>query len=79
MNVAQWLARSASVFPARPAVFLGERCLFDYRTLAGRAAAIAGYLRGTLGLAPGERVAVYLEKRIENLRSVATKNALRRF
>jgi len=60
MNIAQLLARSASVFPTRPAVFLGDRCLFDYRTLAGRAARIAGYLRGTLALKQGERVAVFM-------------------
>ena len=60
MNMAQLLARSAIVFPARPAVCVGEHCLFDYRTLAGRAACIAGYLRDTLGLAPGDRVAVFM-------------------
>ncbi|MDP2811975.1 MAG: AMP-binding protein, partial [Rhodocyclaceae bacterium] len=60
MNVAQLLVRSATVFPGRPAVLLGERVLFDYRTLAMRAASIAGYLRNTLGLAPGERVATFM-------------------
>ncbi|MEO8103113.1 MAG: AMP-binding protein [Betaproteobacteria bacterium] len=60
MNIAQLLARSATVFPIRPAVFLGDHCLLDYRTLAGRAARIAGYLRDTLGLKPGERVAAFM-------------------
>ena len=60
MNIAQILLRSATVYPNRPAVFLGERCLFDYRTLAARAASIGGYLRDTLGLAPGERVAAFM-------------------
>ena len=60
MNIAQLLVRSATVYPMQPAVFLGERCLFDYRTLAARAACIGGYLRDMLGLAPGERVAAFM-------------------
>ncbi len=60
MNIAQLLVRSATVFPSRPAVMLGERRLFDYRMLAARAAGIAGYLRDTLGLKPGDRVAAFM-------------------
>ena len=60
MNIAQLLARSATVFPTRPAVYLGEHMLLDYRTLANRAACIAGYLRDVLGLVPGERVAAFM-------------------
>ena len=60
MNIAQLLARSATVFPTRPAVYLGEHMLLDYRMLASRAACIAGYLRDVLGLEPGERVAAFM-------------------
>lgn len=60
MNVAQFLVRTARIHPERPAVFSGERCLFDYRSLASRAARIAGHLRGPLGLAEGDRVAVFM-------------------
>jgi len=67
MNIAQLLARSASVFPHRPAVQLGDRLLFDYRTLAARAACIAGYLRNTLRLAEGERVAIFMTNNAEYL------------
>jgi long-chain acyl-CoA synthetase len=67
MNIAQLLARSASVFPHRLAVQLGERPLLDYRALAARAASIAGYLRGTLRLAEGERVAVFMINNAEYL------------
>jgi long-chain acyl-CoA synthetase len=67
MNLAQLLVRSARSFPERPAVFLGERCLLDYRGLAQRAAAIAAHLRGTLGLAPGERVALFMPNAPEYL------------
>ena len=38
MNIAQLLVRSATVFPERQAVLLGEHCLFNYRALAGRVA-----------------------------------------
>lgn len=60
MNIAHWLARSASIHPQRPALFLGSECLYDYQTLAARAARIGGWLRQELGLAPGERVALFM-------------------
>jgi len=60
MNLVQLLVRSATAYPAQPAVFVGERRLHDYRQLAARTASIAGYLRDTLRLAPGERVAIYM-------------------
>ena len=59
MNLAGFLARSAQVYPQRPAVFLGTRCLYDYRTFGQRAARIAGGLRRH-GLQPGDRVAVFM-------------------
>jgi len=59
MNIAQLLERTARVFPERPAVFAGERCLYNYCTFRDRAARIAGYLRG-VGLAEGDRVAVFM-------------------
>jgi long-chain acyl-CoA synthetase len=59
MNIAQLLLRSATVYPERPAILHGERVLFDYRTFAGRAASIAASMRRTLGLAEGDRVAVF--------------------
>lgn len=60
MNVAQLLARSATVYPTRPAIFLGIRQLFDYREFAHRSACIASYLRDVVGLAPGDRVAIFM-------------------
>lgn len=60
MNVAQLLARSATVYPSRPAIFLGAQQLFDYREFAHRSACIAGYLRATVGLVPGDRVAIFM-------------------
>ena len=60
MNLAHFLARSARVFPARPAVASGERVLADYGALAKRCAALASALRTTLRLAPGERVGLLM-------------------
>ncbi len=57
MNIALWLHRAGLAQPARPAVGQGARVLFEYGELAGRAARLAGALRGC-GLAPGERVAI---------------------
>ena len=60
MNLAHLLARSARVFPRRPAVALGERVLADYGALGQRCAALASSLRSTLRLAPGDRVGLVM-------------------
>ena len=49
MNLVQLLVRSAHVFPDRPAVLLGAQPVLDHRTLADRAARLAGPLRGGEG------------------------------
>jgi long-chain acyl-CoA synthetase len=67
MNLAHLLARSARTFPERPAVFLRERLLHDYRTLALRAAAIARHLRNELKPVPGDRVVIFMRNRPEYL------------
>jgi long-chain acyl-CoA synthetase len=59
VNLAHLLARSARAFPERPAIALGERTLTDYRVLARRCASLAGALRSTLGLGPGDRVGIF--------------------
>lgn len=64
MNLARWLVRAALVHPDRPAVLLGYAVVLDYRTLADRAARLAGHLRGTLGLQPGERVALCMHNHV---------------
>ncbi len=67
MNVAQLLVRTASVFPERTAIMLGERKIIDYRELAHRAASIATYLKSDLGLAPGDRVALLMTNNVAYL------------
>jgi long-chain acyl-CoA synthetase len=59
VNLARLLARSARAFSARPAVALGERVLVDYAALARRCASLAGAMRATLGLAPGDHVGIF--------------------
>jgi long-chain acyl-CoA synthetase len=58
MNIALWLERAGKSHGGRPAAALGERAVLDFGALAARAARLAGALRGTLRLAPGDRVAI---------------------
>ena len=60
MNLAQLLVRAARTFPDRPALYHGETLICDYRGLGARAGRVAAYLHGTLGLQPGERVALFM-------------------
>ena len=60
MNLVQLLVRAARVFPDHTAVLLGDQAVLSYRALAERAARLAGHFSHTLGLEPGERVAVYM-------------------
>ncbi len=67
MNLAQLLVRAAQVYPEREAVLLGDRPLLRYRELAERAARWAGHLRNSLGLQPGERVALFMTNHVAYL------------
>jgi long-chain acyl-CoA synthetase len=60
MNLAKLLARTAQVYPDAQAIFHGTQLICTYRELALRAARIAGYLRHTLRLASGDRVALFM-------------------
>ena len=60
MNLAHWLQRAARVHPQRPALLHGQRVLRRYGELAERVARLAGHLRHGLGLAPGDRVALFM-------------------
>ena len=61
MNIAILLQRAALRAPDKTAVYVGPRPHASYAELAGSAAAIAGYLRDELGLAPGDRVAMAMK------------------
>ncbi|MCW5623376.1 MAG: AMP-binding protein [Burkholderiales bacterium] len=70
MNLAQLLVRTARTHPTRPAILLGDRPLFDYGTLAGRASRIARFLRNSARLEPGARVAVCMVNCVEYLETL---------
>jgi long-chain acyl-CoA synthetase len=59
MNLAQTLLRVARADPRRPALHEGERLLLDYGQWAERVARLAAAMRAG-GLAPGDRVAVFM-------------------
>ena len=67
MNLAQLLVRAAQVYPDRPAVLLGDCPVHSYRALAERVARLASHLRHGLGLASGDRVALYMSNHVEYL------------
>jgi long-chain acyl-CoA synthetase len=60
VNLARHLARAARAFPDRPALARGATVVATWRQMAMQAARLAGGLRVTLGLAPGERVALVM-------------------
>jgi long-chain acyl-CoA synthetase len=60
MNLAALLARAARRHAARPALLQGETLLCSYGELADRVARLARALREFYGLAPGDRVVLYL-------------------
>lgn len=66
MNPAEWLARTATRTPGAPALFHGTRLVADYAEFARRAGAIAAALRAR-GIAPGDRVAIFLPNSVDYL------------
>ena len=64
INLAAQLARSAERFADAPAIARGTTIVHDYRTLARRAAALAGAMRAA-GLGAGDRVAIVSRNAIE--------------
>jgi len=59
MNLANWLVKTATLTPEATALVQGSTPCADYGEFARRAAAIGGYLRDKLGLAKGDRVAIF--------------------
>ncbi|MEP7069484.1 MAG: AMP-binding protein [Usitatibacter sp.] len=67
MNLVTWLARAARADPGGAALLAGERRWATYGELATRAARLAGGMRGRLGLAPGDRIAIVMRNSPEYL------------
>ncbi|MEX5726824.1 long-chain acyl-CoA synthetase [Rhodovulum iodosum] len=59
MNLALWLARTASIRGAAPALFHGTDCAADYAAFDAAAARLGGALTAR-GVAPGDRVAIFM-------------------
>jgi long-chain acyl-CoA synthetase len=70
VNLAHLLARSAGIFPDAPAISRGPIRTATYRQLARRGAEFAGSLRNRLGLAPGDRVAMFMRNCPEYVESL---------
>ncbi len=67
MNVANHLVRAGLARGERPAVARGGTVLLNYSQLADNAARIAGALRNTFGLEPGDRVGLAMKNCAEFL------------
>jgi long-chain acyl-CoA synthetase len=67
VNIALWLQRAGLSHGGRPAVGHGPRVVRSYHDLAGRAARLAGALRGRLRIAPGDRIAIVARNCVEYL------------
>jgi long-chain acyl-CoA synthetase len=61
MNIANLFVRAERAHGELPAVALGAGVLLSYGELVRRGAVLAGRLRGALGLAPGDRVALVMK------------------
>lgn len=64
MNIAQGLLNRARVSPGEPAVTQADVTV-DYRALADRVSRIATSMRSIMALETGDRVALFMENRIE--------------
>ncbi|MCF8466519.1 MAG: long-chain fatty acid--CoA ligase [Sneathiella sp.] len=65
MNIANLLERTAKTYPDLPALTHGKEIVATYREYAGQVAGLAGALRGSLGLAAGDRVALIMKNHPE--------------
>ena len=70
MNLAYWLERAGRSHRDCPAAACGTRVVRSYGALAERVARLAGALRGSLGLQPGERVAIIAKNSPEYLETL---------
>ncbi len=61
MNIASLFVRAGNTLADRPALALGDHVLANHGELMVKASAIAGHLRGKLGLVPGDRVALVMK------------------
>lgn len=65
MNIANLLERTATTYPALPALAYGKEIVATYREFADQVAGLAGALRGKYGLDAGDRVALIMKNHPE--------------
>ncbi len=70
MNPAEWLSRTARLYPDAPALFKGEACVADYCAFNRRAASIGAFLRSKYNIGKGDRVAIFMKNRTEFLEAM---------
>lgn len=63
MNLAVWLRESARTAPEAPALLSGTAVVADYAAFARRAAAFGRHLAEERGIAPGDRVGLFMTNR----------------
>ena len=67
MNIAATLAKIALTYGDRPAASKGTEVIWNYRQLADRVTRLAAAMRGSLGLVPGDRVALIMKNCVEDI------------
>ncbi|RON10244.1 AMP-dependent synthetase [Pseudomonas brassicacearum] len=67
MNIANWLNDAGRRWPERPALFEGQRQVADYGSFAARVRSRAARLIDEHGIAPGDRVALFMKNSCEYL------------
>ncbi|TVT84576.1 class I adenylate-forming enzyme family protein [Pseudomonas sp. H3(2019)] len=67
MNIANWLNDAGRRWPERPALFEGPQQVADYATFAVRVRSRAAQLINEHGIAPGDRVALFMKNSCEYL------------
>jgi long-chain acyl-CoA synthetase len=60
VNLSHLLMRTARVSPDRPALYVGRDLVCTYGELMARAAGLGAFMSNRLGLAPGDRVALWM-------------------
>ncbi len=70
MNLAEWVVRHGRSRPDAPALAEGERVHSSWSQFAATTASVGSGLRGTFGLAQGDRVAIVMRNRPEYLEAL---------
>ncbi|MEF9673961.1 AMP-binding protein [Pseudomonas sp. PCH446] len=67
MNIANWLDEAGLQYPKRPALFEGRQLVANYGAFVALVRHRAAYLIDEHGIAPGDRVALFMQNCCEYL------------